>query len=157
MPYDRFKMCWGSHSCHMGVVKSLKALAAIPEAERSEETKRTISQAVEFLLLHHIYKKSHNLRAMSKPGWTKLGFPLMYQTDILEILGILARLKIKDPRMAEALALLASKEGPDGRRMLENSFNGKFLVDIEKKGKPSKWITLKALMLKDFDQTAVDV
>ena len=30
-PYDRFEICWGRHTCHMGVVKSLKALSAIPK------------------------------------------------------------------------------------------------------------------------------
>ena len=33
-PYERFEICWGKHTCHMGVVKSLKALAAIPEEKR---------------------------------------------------------------------------------------------------------------------------
>ncbi len=29
-PYDRYTMCWGTHTCHMGVVKALKGLAEIP-------------------------------------------------------------------------------------------------------------------------------
>ena len=29
-PYDRWEMCWGRHTCHMGAVMALKALAAIP-------------------------------------------------------------------------------------------------------------------------------
>jgi hypothetical protein len=28
---------------------------------------------------------------------------------------------------------------------MENSVNGKMWVDIEEKGKPSKWVTLRAL------------
>jgi len=34
-PYDGWEMCWGRHSCHMGVVKTLKALAEIPPPQRS--------------------------------------------------------------------------------------------------------------------------
>src|SRR5664280_541024 len=34
-PYDRWEMCWGRHTCHMGAVKALKALAAIPRMSRS--------------------------------------------------------------------------------------------------------------------------
>ena len=34
-PYDKFEMCWGKHTCHMGVVKALKALAEIPADRRS--------------------------------------------------------------------------------------------------------------------------
>ena len=29
--------------------------------------------------------------------------------------------------------------------LLENTFNGKMIVQFEQKGKPSKWLTLKAL------------
>ncbi len=29
-PYDRSAMCWGRHTCHMGVAKALKAFAEIP-------------------------------------------------------------------------------------------------------------------------------
>jgi hypothetical protein len=37
---------------------------------------------------------------------------------------------------------------------LENTLNGKMWVDIEQKGKPSKWVTLRALrVLKRVAQT----
>lgn len=144
-PYDRNNVCWGKHTCHMGVVKSLKALSAIPEALRNKEINDKIKVLAEYMLVHHIHKKSHNLKSNSKPGWLKLGFPLMYQTDILEILGILTELGYNDPRMREALEILQSKQDKDGRWKLENTFNGKMIEDIESKGQHSKWITLKAL------------
>jgi hypothetical protein len=150
-PYDRYEICWGRHTCHMGVVKTLKALSEIPENERSSDMKMTIENGVEYLLIHHIYKRSHNLRRMSKPGWLKLGFPLMYQTDILEILGILTRLEYRDERMQEAIQALISKQNEQGKWKLENTFNGRFQVDIESKGEPGKWITLNALrVLKGY-------
>lgn len=102
-PYNHYEMCWGKHTCHMGVVKALKALSAIPEEKRSQAVKDTISAASEFLLIHHIYKRSHDLKQNSKLGWLKFGFPLMYQTDVLEILYILSELGIRDSRMNEAL------------------------------------------------------
>jgi hypothetical protein len=92
-----------------------------------------------------VHKKSHDLERVSKPGWLKLGFPLMYQTDVLEILCALADVGIRDERMEAALGILNSKRGADGRWKLENSFNGKMLVDIERKGAASKWITARAL------------
>lgn len=144
-PYDQYEMCWGRHTCHMGVVKSLKALAEIPEDKRSVDVKGTIEKAVEYLLIHHIYKKSHDLKRDSKPGWRKLGFPLMYQTDILEVLGILTGLGCKDERMKDAMDVLLSKQDEHGRWSLENTFNGRFQADIERKGERSKWITLNAL------------
>ena len=150
-PYDSYEICWGRHTCHMGVVKALKALSEIPAAERTRAVSRSLAQGVEYLLAHHIHRKSHDLARVSRPGWRRLGFPLMYQTDILEILGILVRLGYKDKRMQEAVDIVLSKQDTQGRWTLENSFNGSFLIDIEKKGAPSKWITLKSLeMLKGY-------
>jgi hypothetical protein len=145
-PYDRLKTgCLGKHTCHMGAVKTLKALAEIPEKKRSDAVKQTIEKGVEYLLLHHVFKSSHNLNRVPKPGWLKFGFPLMYQTDALEILGILTQLGYKDERMQEAIDVVISKQDNKGRWMLENTFNGRYHVDIEQKGKPSKWITLHTL------------
>jgi len=144
-PYDRYEVCFGRHTCFMGVVKALKALAEIPPSARSSAVERTIAEGAEFLLKHHVYKRSHDLAKVSKPGWLRFGFPLMYQTDALEILGILTRLGCRDERMQEAVDLMVSKQDAAGRWALENTFNGKMLVDIEVKGKPSKWITVNAL------------
>lgn len=150
-PYEKATSCFGKHSCHMGVVKALKALAEIPVGKRSKNVEITIGKAVDYLLKHHVFKRSHNLSRVSKPGWLRLGFPLMYQDDVLEILGILTKLGCKDNRMQEAVDLVVSKQTDDGRWILENTFNSRFHTSIETKGKPSKWITLNALkMLKSY-------
>ena len=53
--------------------------------------------------------------------------------------------------MQEAVDLVLSKQDTEGRWILENTYNGHFQTNIEQKGKPSKWIPLKALcMLKRF-------
>ena len=144
-PYDRYEMCWGRHTCHMGVVKALKALAEIPEENRTKDVRATLAQGVEYLLKHHVFKRSHNLTRISKPGWNRFGFPLMYQTDTLEVLDILTALGVRDGRMQEAVDLVASKQGEDGRWKLENTYNDSLLVPIEQKGAESKWVTLRAL------------
>ena len=149
-PYDRWEMCWGRHTCHMGAVKALKALAEIPPERRTPEVRRTLDDGVAFILAHHVHRRSHDLARDSKPGWKRFGFPLMYQTDVLEILTILTGLGVRDARMDEALALVASKADAQGRWKLQSTFNGRFVVDIETKGEPSRWITLRALrVLKD--------
>jgi hypothetical protein len=137
----------------MGAVKALKALAEIPLDQRNEEVKKTISEGVEYLLKHHIYKKSHDLSKVAKPGWLRLGFPLMYQDDILEILGILTQLDYHDQRMQGAMDKLISKQDEEGKWKLESTFNGRFQINIEQKGKPSRWITLNALkVIKKYYQ-----
>jgi len=150
-PYDKATSCFSKHSCHMGVVKALKALAAIPADKRSEDVKATIEKGAEYLLIHHVHKRSHDLSRLSKPGWVRFGFPLMYPTDVLEILGILTKLGYRDKRMQEAVDLVISKQDDQGRWSLENTFNGRFQTNIEQKGKPSKWVTLNALkVLKSY-------
>ncbi len=144
-PYDRFEMCWGRHTCSMGVVKALKALAEVPPSRRTPAIEATLSQGVEWLLKHHVHKRSHDLAKLSKPGWRRFSFPLMYQTDVLEILLILTRLGVADPRMDEALDLVASKADAEGRWLLQETFNDRFVVPIEAKSEPSRWITLRAL------------
>jgi len=146
-PYDRLEMCWGRHVCHMGVVKALKALSAIPDAQRkSGPVGDTIRKATEFLLIHHIYKRSHDLSRTSKPGWLKFGFPLMYQTDVLEILEILTELGVHDSRMDDAIDIVLAKQDDTGRWRAENTFGSeRLLVPMEHKGEQSKWITLRAV------------
>jgi len=149
--YDRYKQCWGKHTCHMGVVKTLKALAEILPDKRSKAVRSTIEKAAEYLLRHHIYKRSHDLSKVSKKGWLQFRFPLMWYSDALEILGILTSLGYKDKRMQEAVDLVIFKQDAQGRWLLETTLNGRFQVNIERKGKPSKWVTLISLIaLKRF-------
>jgi hypothetical protein len=111
-PYDTKDACYGRHTCLFGVVKPLKALAEIPAARRSVAVRRTIEPSVEFLLRHRLFKKSHDPGCVAKPMWAKFGFPLMWQTDALEMFDILTGLGVRDKRMAEAAELIASPDQP---------------------------------------------
>ncbi|MDY6911897.1 MAG: nitrogen fixation protein NifH [Chloroflexota bacterium] len=144
-PYGKAEPCWGKHTCSMGVIKALKALAEIPPDMRSKNVKDTIEKGAEYFLQHHVHKRSHSLDQVSKPGWLKFGFPLMYQTDALNILLILTKLGYHDDRMQEAIDLVLSKQDNEGKWLMENTYNGRMQVNIERKGKPSKWVTLNAL------------
>lgn len=79
------------------------------------------------------------------PKWLKFGFLLMWNTDILEILSILTKLGYKDERMQESLDVVIAKQNEEGKWVLEQKFSGRMQANIERKGKPSKWITLNAL------------
>ncbi|RJE48899.1 MULTISPECIES: nitrogen fixation protein NifH [unclassified Dehalobacter] len=145
-PYDRLEICWGKHTCFMGIVKALRGLSAIPQEKRTSKINDTINKSVEFLLIHHIYKRSHNLSKTSKPGWLKFSFPLMYQTDVLEILDILTELGIADDRMNDALNIILTRQDDMGRWRIENTSNtDRLLIPLEQKGEQSKWITLRAI------------
>jgi len=143
--------CWGTHTCHMVVVKNLKALAEIPPDKRSYDVRDIINKAAEYMLNHHVYKQSYNLDTVAKQEWVQFGFPLFWKIDALEVLDILTKIGNKDNRMQDAINLVIAKQNENGRWILEKSFNGRMQVNIEQKGKESKWITLFALrVLKCF-------
>jgi len=144
-PYDRFEKCWGRHTCHMAVVRTLKAMAEIPVRKRTTQVQGRIKSAAEYLLKHRLYKRSHDSTVVAKQAWVKFGFPLLWNTDALDMLGLLVKLGYRDERMQDAVDLVVSKQDGNGRWNLETTFNGRFQVNIERKGKPSKWVTLNAL------------
>jgi len=106
-----------------------------------------IDREVENILENGVYRYLRNPDGTrkDKAGWKRFGFPLFYQSDALEILDTLTRLGVRDDRMRPAVDLVLGAQQPDGRWLLENTFNGKMWIDIEEKGRPSKWITLRAL------------
>ncbi len=149
-PY-RYEKCWGRHTCHMGVIKAMKALLEIPRDMRTGDVKKTIKSGVEYFLAHHVHKKSHNPREVSIEEWLDFGFPLFWKSDALEVLNVLLQTGHRDERMQEAVDLVLSKQDDEGRWLLDSSFNNRMQVNIEKRGKPSRWITLNAVRaIKNF-------
>jgi hypothetical protein len=79
-------------------------------------------------------------------SWFKFGFPVGYVTDVLQNLEVLSALGYgQDPRLANGLELLLSKQDQDGRWTMEYTYNGKTWVDVEERQRPSKWVTLRAM------------
>jgi len=143
--YDRWKNCWGRHTCGMGAIKALKALAAVPTTERTQADETCIAAGVEFFLQHRVYLRSHNLNRVANVSWTIFSFPHMYDTDALEILDVLLSLDCRDARLQPAVDLILSKQGSDGTWLMDHSWNGRMLVRIEKAGEPSRWVTYRAM------------
>lgn len=83
-----------------------------------------------------------------KPGWLRFGFPLSYNSDALEALLALAAVgEVLRPEYEPALEAVENAADASMRWTLRNTFNGKMLADVEKKGEPSKWLTLRALQV----------
>jgi hypothetical protein len=134
-------------NCYMGAAKMLRALSTIPKPKRSREINAIIDREVENILGNSVYRYLRNPDGTrkDKAGWKRFGFPLFYQSDALELLDTLTRLGIHDDRMKPAVDLVLNARQPDGTWLLENTYNGKMWINLEEKGKPSKWITLRAL------------
>lgn len=132
--------------CGWGAVKALKALSAVPSEQRTRLMKRAIQTGVEFLFSRDPAEADYPYTERVSSTWFKFGFPLSYWSDVLEIVAVLTELGYgSDPRLANAIHFILSKQDDRGRWKLENSLNGKMWMDIEKKGQPSKWVTLRAL------------
>ena len=84
-----------------------------------------------------------------RPEWYEYGFPLMWNTDLVEIVELLARAGMWSDQMAEARDAILSKQDTMGRWGLERCFQGRHLVSFGRRGSPSRWTTFRVLrMLK---------
>ncbi len=91
------------------------------------------------------------LHYKEKAGWLRFGYPLSYNSDALEALWALMRVG-ETPRSEyePAIDLVRAAADRQMRWPLKNTFNGKLLADVETKGRPSKWLTLRALQVLDW-------
>ncbi len=82
------------------------------------------------------------------PDWLELSYPTYWHYDVLRGLDYMRRAGVPpDGRVDEALSLVESKRGPDGRWPLEN-------VHEDGVGTPSRWITLRALRVVEWSASA---
>jgi hypothetical protein len=82
-----------------------------------------------------------------KEGWLRFSFPLSYNSDLLEVLLLVGEADPTLDKTVEAgLKLLLSKRGRDGMWKMVGGLNGKMHANLDQKGKPSPWITYRALL-----------
>ena len=141
--------------CAWGAAKALKALNEIPEEMRDPGMRHAIDVGIEFLLSHDLSIADYPFTNRINAGWFKFGFPLSYRSDILETYSVLADLGYgNDTRLDNALKFILSKQNDQGQWVMEKTLNNKMWIDIEEKGKPSKWLTLQVLrLLKEIYST----
>ena len=149
-PYQS-EHCWGRHTCMNGVVTALRALTEIPAQHRSPQVRDTILQAVEFILIHRLFLRSHDSSQVANPYWLKLGWPRMANIDILEMLSILQKLGVQEERMVPALEKLVAMRGGDGFWLNQNAKEGRMQVRVEREGEPSPHITQMAISVLNFN------
>ena len=146
----------------LDVWEPLAAFAALPKAKRSPKIEQAISRGAEFYLERRLFKEGRPYAP-----WLRLHYPNHYFYDILVGLDVLTQLGFGgDRRLQPALRILAGKRRRDGTWLMDrlhpdigpgttihpDTRKIKPLV-IERPGKPSKWITLKALrVLKRVDE-----
>jgi hypothetical protein len=84
--------------------------------------------------------------------WRALSFPNRWHYDVLWGLDYLRRANAtRDARMAEAIDLVASKRGPNGRWLVDQVHAGTVNFDVDgPAGTESRWITMRALRVLDW-------
>jgi hypothetical protein len=144
--------------CAWGAIKALKALSLLPLKAHTPRVARAIDAGVDFLFSRDLARADYPHYERVSSSWFKFGYPLSYTSDILEALEVLARLgHARDPRLSNAIESMLSKQDSEGRWKLERTLNGKTWIDIEKKGQPSKWVTLRALRVPSVDEPSQSV
>ena len=171
------------HSSFKSTIEPLWALAEALKHSEKDEWKESAAKGAEFLLRHHLYR-SESTGSVVMLDFTKLHYPLHYHYDILHGLRVLRELDLNyDPRLDDALRLLLSKRTPQIRWPLEGTYRGwihpesadgdyverpeeKEVVErgwgeertlqLEEVGKPSKWITMQAIIvLSEFSRVLI--
>jgi hypothetical protein len=165
--------------CAWGAIKTMIALNKVPPARRTQNIQEAIKRGVDFLLSRDLAVADYPFGRGNKPSsnWFKFYYPLGSEADVLQNLEVLAALgQAGNPKLSNALDLVISKQNQQGRWLLERTYKeladtqetktfywyqnslrlyitGKELAYIqEKKGQPSKWVTLRALrVLKAVD------
>lgn len=124
-----------------------------PEAKQYHEALKNRPKGAtiaEFKKQYIADKKVRPADLRPKPGWLRFGFPRSYNPDALEAMLALAEAGADHARALDgALDHIEKLRRPDGRWLLQDSLNGKMLADIEGKGRPSKWVTLRAMIVLD--------
>jgi hypothetical protein len=134
--------------CAWGAVKALRALARVPRTERTPAMQAAMEMAVDFLFSVDPSTADYPAGYSDKPSrsWFRFGFPLFYVTDVLQTAEALTEAGYGgDPRLDATYNLILSKRDSAGRWKMEYSYRGKTCADVEVPGKPSKWVTLRAL------------
>lgn len=134
--------------CGWGAVKAMKGLAALPVEKRTPEIERAMAMGVDFLLRYDLRTAAYPTLEGVSERWFKLGYPLSYWSDILETLTVLAALGYgADARLQPAYDWVLGQQDAQGRWKLGDTVPNKVWFKREARGKPSKWVTLRALRL----------
>ena len=86
------------------------------------------------------------------PAWTYFFFPTRWHYDLLRGLDYLrSAATAPDERCAEAIEFVEKRRGESGQWPMEYFYPGQVHFDMEDgEGKPSRWITLRALRVLDW-------
>jgi hypothetical protein len=133
-------------------INVVEGLLAFERATGGSAEARTARRSGEEYLLERGLFRRRSTGEVAQPAYLECAFPYYWHHDVLRALDHFRRSGARpDPRMAEAVAVVRSKESPDGRWPLERIHEGCVYFDIEAPvGAPSRWNTLRARRVLDW-------
>jgi hypothetical protein len=107
----------------------------------------------DYLLQRRLFRRL-STGGIVDPDYLKFSFPTWWHYDVLRALDYFrATGDDPDPRLAEAIELVRSKQGTDGRWPAENPHRGDVHFAVEDgDGAPSRWNTLRALRVLNWHE-----
>jgi len=121
---------------------------------RAVEVRQAIAKAEEFMLLHQLFISDHTGEVIDK-RFTQLSYPYRWRYSVLRALDYLRAAKRPwDDRLQPAIDLLKQKRRKDKRWNSQAKHPGKTHFDMERAGRPSRWVTLFAMRV--FDHFGVE-
>ncbi|MDQ1582830.1 MAG: hypothetical protein QOF36_884 [Microbacteriaceae bacterium] len=139
----------GSFNTTIAVLEGLleydKAVGGVPAVTSARE------RAHEYLLDRHLMRRL-STGEVPNEGWLQFSYPTRWFYDVMRALDYLRSAgAAPDERLAEAIELVESKRGDDGRWLLENTHPGAVHFELEDgDGMPSRWNTLRAMRVLDW-------
>ena len=139
---------------------TINVLEGLLELERATtagvEVRAARLAGEEYLLARSLFRRKSDGEVVD-PAYLDLAFPYYWHYDVLRALDHFRRSGAEpDPRMAEAVEVVRSKQQPDGRWLLGRVHPGEVHFHLEGGvGAPSRWNTLRALrVLRWYDATS---
>jgi hypothetical protein len=139
-------------SSFASTINVLEGLLAHERATGGSAESIAVRRRGEEYLLERKLARRKSTGEIVKPSYLQFSFPPRWQYDVLRALDYFRWAgDAPDPRMAEAIALLRSKQQPDGTWLLENTLPGQVHFELEDgDGRPSRWNTLRALRVLNW-------
>ena len=135
-------------ACAWGAAKVLLALARIPPDRRGPTVEEALHSTAGFLLSRDPAVADYPMGyGNTKPNgsWFKLGFPSGYVADVMQVVeGLCEAGYGQDPRLEHALEWILGQQDEQGRWANRYTYHDKMIADIDRAGRPSKWVTLRA-------------
>ena len=149
--------CWTEDGATVSSFHStICVLEGLLEYERAHGESDQLSTArrggEEYLLQRALCRRKSTGEVVDE-AWLQFSFPTRWHYDVLRALEYFRNADVRDPRLAEAVDLVHSKQQDDGTWLLENSHRGAVHFDLDDgDGRPSRWNTLRAARVLDWWQ-----